>query len=250
MTDLILLWPDPQIPFHHRRLTAAMCNMIADRARYFSEVHQVGDLFDMTALSRWVRGGPGEDGRLLQKELDAGIEWLEDTDKAIPAPLKRTFIPGNHDLRWDKYLQTVAKGLYGLSELTFEKITNIGQYGWKTKKEPYRICHDTYTVHGLTVRSKAGYTAHAHLDKFFPYNIAHAHTHRAAIVWRSNSVQRAWGFETGHTMDEALAGYVTRPDWQPGCGVLIREQGQPTVPMFIPAKNDGSFWFDGKRWRP
>lgn len=246
---LKLIWPDPQIPYHHKRATSALCNLLADRTSLFSEVHQPGDMLDMTALSRWVRGTPAESGLSFQKELDACEGWLFDVAKAA-SPTLLTMIRGNHDDRLSKYLATVAKGLDGLNLLKFENIVKLDDHGWEMKEEPYRIAHDTVVVHGLTVRSKSGYTGHAHIDKFFPTNVVHGHTHRAAIVYRTIGQKTSWALESGHTMNAKLASYTMNPDWQLGFGVLQVEDGRPTVPMFVPMKNDGSFTFDGTRWTP
>lgn len=222
--------------------------MLADRGDLFAEVHQPGDMLDMTALGRWVRGTGDESGSLLQKELDACDKWLESIGAAVGADVPLTMIRGNHDDRLRKYLATVAKGLEGLGVLRFENLTNIGAWGWEMKEEPYRITHDTVVVHGLTVRSKSGYTAHAHIDKFFPTNVVHGHTHRAGIVYRTIGQRTSWAMESGHTMNPKLASYVLNPDWQLGFGVLQVEDGRPTVPLFVPMKADGSFTFDGARW--
>lgn len=245
---LKLIWSDPQIPYHHRKATSAMCTMLADRASLFDEVHQIGDLLDLAPLSQWTRGTPAENGKAVQKELDALEDWAVDLWKAAPG-VHKTVLPGNHDDRLGKYLKTVAKGLDGLQGLTLENFTGLESYGWEWVKEPYRITKDTVAVHGLAVRSRSGYTGHAHIDKFFPTNVVHGHTHRGGIVYRTIGERTSWAMETGHTMDKARATYCTNPDWQMGFGVLITGFGEPTVPMFVPMKNDGSFVFDGKRWK-
>lgn len=247
---LKLIWPDPQIPYQHKGATAALCNMIADRGGgLFDEIHQCGDMLDMTALGRWVRGTPDETGKGLQKELNSAEQWLEDIYKAAP-DVPMTMIRGNHDDRLAKYLATVAKGLDGLSALRFENLTKLEDYGWVMMEEPYKITSDTVVVHGLTVRSKSGYTAHAHIDKFFPLNVVHGHTHRGGVVYRTINGRTSWAMESGNTMNPKLASYVMNPDWQLGFGLLQVEAGSPTVPHFVPMKNDGSFFFDGRRWTP
>lgn len=247
---LKLIWPDPQIPYHHRKATAALCSMIADRGSLFDEIHQCGDMLDMTALSRWVRGTPEESGKLLQKELDAFTDWATDVYKAAGSSIPLTMIRGNHDDRITKYLTTVAKGLDGLSALKFENLLDLEGYGWVMMEEPYKITSDTVVVHGLTVRSKSGYTAHAHIDKFFPTNVVHGHTHRGGVVYRTINGKTSWAMESGHTMNPKLASYTMNPDWQLGFGILDVNPGSPTVPHFVPMKSDGSFIFDGRRWTP
>jgi hypothetical protein len=51
-------------------------------------------------------------------------------------------------------------------------------------------------------------------------------------------------------MDQKQASYLKAgiANWQQGFGILVVD-GNEVIPFGIPMKDDGSFWFDGKRWR-
>lgn len=244
---LTVILSDLQLPYHHTRAVQSVCNFLADRASDIGEVHQVGDFFDFCAISQWSRGTPKEDGRRLQKEIDVAELVMTDIHKAYPG--LKTRIKGNHDDRLDKYLATQARGLRGLRALDYDTLTLAAEHGWTTKAEPYQIAPNTVAVHGLAVRSKAGYTAHAHLERL-PGNVVHGHTHRAAVVYRTLGAQQRWAMEVGCLMDRKKASYLAcgAADWQLAIGAVYSEGGQAT-PVLTHLEGDGSFVFEGRRYR-
>ncbi len=245
---LTIILSDTQLPYHHTRAMSAVCNMLADRASDIAEVHQIGDFFDFCAISQWSRGTPKEDGARLQKEIDIADTVMTDIGKAYPG--LKTRIKGNHDDRLDKYLATQARGLRGLRVLDYDTLTLAGEHGWETKREPYVLAPGTVAVHGLAVRSRAGYTAHAHLDRL-PGNVVHGHTHRAALVYRTLGDRQRWAMEVGCLMDRKQASYLPcgAADWQLGFGALYTD-GSTVTPSLVHLEPGGSFVFEGRRYRP
>jgi hypothetical protein len=244
--ELKIVLSDLQLPYHDKRAVAAVCNLLADRAASIVEVHQVGDFYDFTGISRWVDGTVGESG--LQKELDASRSVQADIHSAYGG--SKTRILGNHDDRLRKYIAAKAKGFAGLRALDFDALTEASKYGWATVPEPYRVAPGVDSVHGLAVRSKAGYTAHAHLERM-DTNVVHGHTHRAALVFRTMGSTTRWAMETGCLMDRKNATYANAGfvDWQLAIGALYIE-GNQTWPVLIELKADRSLVFEGKRYRP
>ncbi len=245
---LTIVLSDLQLPYHHTRAVSAVCNMLADRATDIGEVHQIGDFFDFCAVSRWSKGTPKEDGRRLQKEIDVAEGVMADIHKAYPG--EKTRIRGNHDDRLDRYLSSQARGLHGLRALDYDTLTLASTYGWVTRGEPYPLAPNTISVHGLTVRAKAGHTAHAHLDRL-PGNVVHGHTHRAGLVYRTLGPQQRWAMEVGCLMDRAKASYLAcgAADWQLAIGAVYSE-GTKATPVLTHIEGDGSFVFEGRRYRP
>lgn len=239
---------DLQVPYHHRRAVAALCNFLADRSSDIAEVHQIGDFYDFKAVSRWVKGTPAEDGKDLQKELAAGRALLDDFGQAYSGT--KTLIRGNHDDRIDAYLNTTAPGLKGLEALGFGSLTGLADYGWTIQGQPYKVATNTSAVHGITVRAKSGYTPHAHLERL-PGNIVHGHTHRAGLVFRTLGSDTRWAMEVGCLMDRRGATYLPcgAADWQLAFGVLEID-GNNVAPHLVLANSRGEFSFQGKRYVP
>lgn len=246
MTSMIPIISDTQLPYHHKKAINSLFNWIADNASRISEVHQIGDFYDFTAVSRWVKGTPAENGKSLQKELDAGREFNTLLGKAWSG--KKTRIKGNHDDRLRNYLEQHAHGLAGLAALDYDTLTEGEEFGWETKPQPYRIAPGTVAVHGIAVRKYSGYTAHAHLERF-DSNVVHGHTHRAGIVYRTIGDRTRWGMECGHLMAVEKADYVMSPDWQMGFAILHID-GNEVAPQFVRVKNDGTFLWGGRKWTP
>lgn len=244
--ELKIVLSDLQLPYHDERAIAAVCNLLSDRAGDVAEVHQIGDFFDFTGISRWVDGTLAESG--LQAELDASASVQADLSSAFPG--KKTRILGNHDDRLRKYIATKAKGFTGLRALDFDALTEAARYGWVTVPEPYRVAPGVESVHGLSVRSKAGYTAHAHLERIDSH-VIHGHTHRAALVYRTVGDRTRWAMEVGCLMDRAKATYVAGgfADWQLAIGAIYSD-GEESWPMLVELKSDRSLVFEGKRYRP
>lgn len=246
--QLTIVLSDLQLPYHHKRALSAVCNMLADRAADITEVHQIGDFFDFCAVSRWSRGTPKEDGTRLQHEIDVAETVMGDIAKAYPG--LKTRIRGNHDDRLDNYLASQARGLRGLRVLDYDTLTLARQFGWETKREPYAIAPGTVAVHGLAVRKVSGHTAHAHLDRL-PGNIIHGHTHRAGLVYRTLGDVQRWAMEVGCLMDRRQASYLPcgAADWQLGFAALYTES-KTVTPVLVCVHTDGSFIFEGRRYRP
>jgi len=224
--------------------------MLADRRKDIDEVFQVGDLYDFEAVSHFAKGTIYEDGKRFQKELDKSAAALTDIHDAWP--FLKVRIRGNHEDRLDAYLAGTAKGLAGLRIFDFDALTNAVEHGWVTEDQPYELAPRTHAVHGLTLRSRSGYTAHAHLDRMSG-NVVHGHTHRAGLVYRTTSFpdETRWGMEIGCLMDRRKAQYLEAgiADWQLAFGALWID-GKDVQPELIHVQPNGSFIFDGKRYTP
>lgn len=242
--DLKVVISDTQAPLHDRRAVAAVCNLLADRASAISEVHQVGDFFDFTGVSRWVDGTLSEQG--LQKELDQSDAMMADFHAAYKGP--KTRIMGNHDDRLKKYLASKAKALVGLRALDYDTLTDASRHGWETKAQPYRVAPKVESVHGWLVRGRAGYTAHAHMERVGG-SVIHGHTHRAALVYRTQGKRTTFGMEVGNLMDPRLVSYASFPDWQQAIAALYID-GDSVWPQLIELKPDRSLMFEGRRYKP
>lgn len=245
---LTILLSDLQLPLHHRKAIASICNFLREQREYIDEVFQVGDFYDFEAISHWSKGTSLEDGNRFQKELDGAAVVVNQIHEAWPWPKQR--IMGNHDDRLEKYLDGTARGLSGLRVLDFDTLTNAVDTGWITVPQPYKLAHRTTAVHGLGVRSKSGFTPHFHLDKL-PGNVVHGHTHRAGLVYRTVGEETRWAMELGCLMDRKRAQYLPcgAADWQLAFGALWID-GKHVQPELIHVDSDGSFMFLGERWKP
>lgn len=249
MSKLIVCLGDVHVPMHHKRATAAIFNMLADRRP--DECLQVGDLIDMEPVSRWTTGTRDEDGRKLQYELEETRKWLADWDKAFPG--RKTYYKGNHDDRMDTYCRTKAKGLFGLEDLTLGKLLRFDEHHVLEQKQPYAVAPGVVGIHGTKLGLRAGQSVQKEMDRHM-CSVVMGHCHRQALVWKTDwnggRPKRRFGLEVGHMCDQSKAHYLGHGvigDWQLGLAALWVD-GNDVVPELVPLKDNGSFTFDGRKY--
>lgn len=246
MTEILPVISDLQVPFHDERAVAAVATFVADRGY---DTACVGDVLDAPQVSRWCRGMKGEyDGQL-------GVQ--RDKANSILGSLRvRDLSRSNHDDRIETYVRKYAPGLDGLPELRIESFLQLESINCRFHREPYELAPGWLLLHGdeASLIQTSGGTAMG-LAKRTGRSVVCGHTHRMGIqhhhsAFRGSIVSALWGFEVGHLMDMRQASYLKAgiANWQQGFGILVVD-GQDVLPLGIPMRADGSFWFDGKRWR-
>jgi hypothetical protein len=246
MTEIIPVISDLQVPFHDEAAVAAVATFVA---HYGYDTVSVGDVLDQYQVSKWCRGMAGE--------FDGKLAGQRDTAVAILSDLRVKHLSrSNHDTRIEAYLRKHAPGLDGLPELRVESFLRLDTIGCTFHREPFDVAPGWLLGHGdegSLVRS-AGGTALA-LAKRTGRSFVCGHSHRMGIQhdhssFRGKLITPLWGFEVGHLMRMELAEYLKGgiANWQPAFGVLVVD-GQDVTPIPVPIRDDGSFYFDGKRWR-
>lgn len=246
MTEIIPVISDLQVPFHDQRAVSAVATFVADRGY---ETACVGDVLDAPQVSRWCRGMKGEYDGLLGAQRDRATAILKDLRV-------RNLSRSNHDDRIETYIRKYAPGLDGLPELRIESFLRLDSIQCQFHREPFELAPGWLLLHGdeASLSQTAGSTALG-LAKRTGRSVVCGHTHRMGIQhqhssFRGSVVAPLWGFEVGHLMDQSRASYLKAgiANWQQGFGVLVVD-GMDVIPIVVPMRNDGSFWFDGKRWR-
>jgi hypothetical protein len=246
------LVPDLQIPFAHKRAVSVLSRFIRDWEP--DEVLCVGDLCDFPSLSRWHRGLRGEYDTTLSKQRDEAVRTLE---ILRVNHLSRS----NHDDRLEMYLAQKAPALEGLDELRIEKFLRLDKLGVTFHRKPYEFSPNWWLMHGdeAGLNQVPGMTALG-LAKKIGGSVVCGHTHRAGLIPHTESVggvmkRTIYGFEVGCLMDLSKAAYLEpkagSANWQMAAGVLYVDQrtGQShPVPLYMDPV-DGSFLFEGRRWK-
>lgn len=237
--SLVLVQPDSHIPKHHRKAVKNFLNLIADLNGDLDELLIIGDLVDFESVSRWSTGTSEEDGRKLQRELDAAYSYLNDVRSVFAGPI--TFVRGNHEDRMEKYLRTKGQGLRGLHALELTELLAFDDLGVDEMNQPYEVLKDVLAIHGERLGYKSGLSVAKEMDRLGK-SVVMGHCHRQAIVYRKTDRVR-FGMEVGHFQGQA--DYISYgADWQLGFGYLRQQNGQ-VVPHLVPARANGSFVFEG-----
>ena len=221
----------------------------------------MGDMINATTVSSY--GVPAEYGISLMDEIKEGRAVLEETVyKAREAnpDVKIRLLEGNHEYRLTKYLDKHAQEIAGLQEadgdktISLPRLLGVKELGiewipyWKDEK----IANKANILHGNIVRSKAGYTAHAYLDRYGDTTLA-GHTHRLALVGRTIAGTEKFGIETGSLCKREMKVPYMRPrqsDWQQGFAIVGVDKRNVLYPEAIPIINGragmGGMLFDGR----
>ena len=178
-------------------------------------VNILGDFWDFRELMRFDhRQGIGG----LQAGINSGFDLL----KELKAVHKRKirFVPGNHELRLQKYLLKNQQ-LFGLDVLNLPILLRLEELGVEYLDYEIEIVPDKLVGrHGGIIRAKSGWSALTHLmrDGYSISSIT-GDTHRLAKVYFSSRGKTVLGVENGCLCDMNVE-YVHNPNWQHGLSIV------------------------------
>lgn len=227
--------PDQHVPFHDPKLHQLVCSTL-DSIRPYSVILS-GDFFDFPTIGkhRWDPIDVPDPLNHVASSLTVGRTVLEDYIRAAPWA-KFSFIPGNHDYRFTKYIAEKAPDLLAIKDMTTkhpllrlsaffppEVAYVLGRGGRQWPHGRVWVTKDVAVLHGWLTRSQAGATASA-LIRVLGHSAVMGHTHRQAVVFQTvqtrHGPRRLWGVEAGTLASPHRFGYTTAPDWQPGFAIL------------------------------
>jgi UDP-2,3-diacylglucosamine pyrophosphatase LpxH len=245
VTELVVIQPDTHIPDHHGRAAQAFFGWLADIQP--ARVVQIGDLFDFLSVARWSTGTPDEDGRKMQREVDAGRRYFTDLRSAYQGPFG--WMQGNHEARMGNYLRTKGQGLLGLNALSVPNLMGMADFDIEVLRQPHQVAPGVEAIHGIKLGARAGMSVDKELTRR-KRSLVQGHCHRQAIVYRQVEGERRFGVEAGHMMDQRRADYLEHglADWQLGFAVLYVD-GRDVQPVLVSMREDGSFLWEGRRFR-
>lgn len=215
----ILFIPDWHIPYHDKRATKLVFDIIRDIQP--DEVCQVGDLLDCKAPARWSKAGAEEFAAGLDKEAAAAHQVLTDLRQVFAGRV--TWLEGNHEQRVRTYLHKYAPALKGIVP-SVPELLRFAEFGVEEMKQPYRVAPGTVAIHGKRMSSTqnaAGESAYKERMRF-GLSVIQGHTHRAGIKFDTQERTR-FSMECGHLLDIRQADYLEFPEqsnWQQAIGLV------------------------------
>jgi UDP-2,3-diacylglucosamine pyrophosphatase LpxH len=229
---------DLHVPFHDYDVIKMVTQFIKDEKP--DELFLNGDIVDMWEISRFTKDPRlGED---LKEEIEIAKEILS----PMIIPKKTTWIFGNHEFRFDKFLFDHAKALVGLKGLTLQSQMEMDKMGVlavdRSSKENYIDLGPIVIGHFNHVNKYSGYSAKNLLDKYNK-SLIQGHTHRGGTHYRTRMGNMQIAYENFCLCDLEPT-YVVSPDWQHGLSILHYDRTFFQV-MPIPISN-GQFFFDGE----
>jgi len=206
----VMVWSDIHIPYHdHGALAVAM----AYAADYKPTVIVLnGDVLDFHEVS----SHPQDKHNVItfEDELSEGRQFLRAVRAAHPKA-EIVFTMGNHEDRLQRYLTQRAPELSSLTELALDRVLDFEALGIR-----FINADDKYPIgplevfHGSIIRKDSGNSARAHMERRGG-GVLMGHTHRLAMVSKTDRNGTHWAVENGHLSDPSPS-WTVDPNWQQG----------------------------------
>ena len=231
---------DIHVPFHNKRGVRKLLEHI--RSERPDHVVLAGDIADLHALTTHRRSPKWED-RLL-KELDGVYAFLVDV-RAAAKKAEITYIKGNHEERWDRYVQSNAPEmrLIGLSlnkqlELDTLDIRWVEDAGRTKVMVPCGQGQKVRILHGHEFRGGSKFPGgHAlKIANELGCNVHIGHTHKLGSMVVPISGKLRFGVEGGYLANRKSPGLAyggPAPKWAPAFSVYDSRNTDTMLPRFV-----------------
>jgi len=175
----------------------------------------------------------------LQDDLDIAISIMTKIRSMFP-DIKIVMVQGNHDKRWQKYLNNHAEELCYLDVLQIEKLLKLNEL--KIEYKGNYVFRNVLFKHGNIVRKYSGYTARAELDKEGMSGCS-GHTHRLSAHFKTLRGGKYVWLETGCLCDLHPEYIEGTANWQQGVGGFMFKRGSKHFyPFLVPIVDNEIIW--------
>lgn len=230
-------------PGHIPTMHLAFC-YLSKKLKPFAQVWN-GDFFDGPSISRFPSIG-WEKNPSVSEELEAVRERSDEAMKASPNS-KRIWTAGNHDLRFESRLATVASEFGKVQGMHLKDHIPGWAPAW------FITVNDGTESHTeIRHRQKGGVHASYNNTKEVGVTMVTGHDHRADVVAYDDRRGRRYGVRTGMMADsgrdEQFAGYLEARcvNWQSGIAILTYKAGMLLQPELALRIDDNHFQFRGE----
>lgn len=231
-----LVVPDAHVPFSDTR---AVEDWI--KRHKPGRIVLLGDVLDLHAITEHRKNAAWADR--LDRELKGGVRWLQNL-RTIAGRAEITYIKGNHEDRWDRYIQSKAPALRNLKSMDLPEVLGLADLGiewWDVaaRRKGVRVpCGQGQVVHcyhGHELKGKyRGSLPLAYCLKFGG-NAHIGHTHQLKLSHASIGGKLLFAIEGGYLGNpkSAAFGYAgPNPDWRRAFAVYDAEATHSPYPVF------------------
>lgn len=201
-----------------------------------------GDAFDGSTISRFPDIG-WEKNPTVAEELEAVEERLGELEQAVPRKCALTWNLGNHDLRYETRLASVAPQFRNIRGMHLKDRFTAWKPAWATwindeVVTKHRIRGGTHATHNNVIAAgKTVVTNHLHSLKVTPYS--------------DYSARPRWGVDCGCLADPNGEQFVNYSEDNPknhraGFGVLTFHKGQLLWPELVHVFSENAVEFRGQ----
>jgi hypothetical protein len=234
------------VPFHNKELIDKLLKLISDHKDNIKGFHIIGDFLEMKSLSPHETNIINSSGLTLGKEYAAGNEILDMIDSILPKDIQKTFIYGNHETWFIRYINDIKNYKIADSLRSPEEALHLRERGYIVKtdwKEDYFNVGKYQILHGIFCTQNP---AKAHVDKL-KHSCMFAHTHRIGQHYDID----LHGVNIGCMIDINSNAFnylsrIERNSWKNGFGI-INVQDQYSQAEVVVCENN-SFFYGGKKY--
>ena len=214
-----LVIPDVHVPFQHHAHVRRMLKYLNEERP--ARVVFLGDVLDFHALTVHRKDNAWRDR--LRKEVESGRDFLASVREAAGTKASIAFIEGNHEDRWNRYVETRAEHLVELPSATWASHLALDAYGIELASKPVRIKagagQSVRLLHGHEQRGSSRIAGNHALNiaKKLGENVHIGHTHRLGTLSATVGGKTVFGVEGGWLGNWKSPAHkyigVARPDW-------------------------------------
>lgn len=236
------------VPFENKRLHEGIIELLKDYKSELKGFHLLGDFMDINTLSSHDKGKfTAVKDLTLTEEYEAGNELLDKFEEALPEDCWKTYMYGNHEDRYNRWMSNMDNAKTPLPSPT--EALNLWDRGYQVKES---WSQDYFTIgkgfdifHGIYFSI---HNAKAHLDKLRT-SCAYVHTHRT----QSYTEGQMGAYNLGACADfkSKAFNYATRPmkaQWSNGFGILMIDENGDHYMTQIKVSPEGRFYFGTKQY--
>lgn len=234
---------DLHVPYHDTRLLDLVLNFAKEFKPNIFVIN--GDMNDMFQISSFDKNS--KDGLELAEEINVSVKILDHISNLF-SDIRKIFIFGNHEYRFDRFIWSKAPELNGLKGLSLREQLMLDELEWDIvyshTRESYIDIGHFLIGHFDKANKYSAYTAKNLIDRFGK-SLVQAHTHRGGVHYRSNHVGVMQGIEN-FCMCRLNPPYILSPDWQHGFTVFYQDKKWFQLdPIFV---NNYKFIYQGEHY--
>lgn len=236
--------PDVHVPFEHKAHVRRMLKYIKEEKP--KKIVMLGDVLDFHALTYHRKQKDWRD-RLLE-EVSAGRKFLHSIRRSAGNKAEIIFIEGNHEDRWNRYVEQRAPHLVDLQHSHWSSHLALEQFGIELASGAVRTKagagQTVRFLHGHEVKGSSRIAGNHALNcaRKLGENVHCGHTHRLGVLCATVGGKTLFGVEGGWLGDwtSPATKYIgiARPDWRVAFAVYDSENKTSPFPKMIMAPND------------
>lgn len=214
-----IVLPCVHVPFENKRIVDACLKIISELGNKVAGFHIIGDFLDMAALSSHDKGNIGT--ITLDEEYEQGNDLLDRFEEVLPLECLKTYIYGNHEDRYFRYMRQVDNSKLGTALENPTQALDLYTRGYYVfedwKNSVVSLGGHLDLFHGEFTNV---HTAKKHLDTY-RRSCAFAHTHRKQVFIEGN--HGAYNLGSMADFGTKAFGYATRAmkdSWVNSFGVI------------------------------